>query len=164
MALTANAVDLDNDRRHMRAALREAEAALVVDEVPVGAVAVAGDRIIARGHNLREQKQNPVAHAEMEVITRAAHTLGTWRLNDVTLYVTLEPCAMCAGAMVNCRLGKVVFGAPDPRSGGAGGALDITGFPGMLHQVEVTSGVLQAECLGLIQSFFQERRRQAKES
>jgi len=157
MALTANAVDLDNDRRHMRAALREAEAALVVDEVPVGAVAVAGDRIIARGHNLREQKQNPVAHAEMEVITRAAHTRGTWRLNDVTLYVTLEPCAMCAGAMVQARIGRCVFGTPDPKAGAAGSVIPVESILQncrLNHRVEVSSGILEQPCRQILQQFF----------
>jgi len=153
-----------NDDTYMQMALREAEKAYRQGEVPIGAVVVYQGQVVGRAYNQVEMLTDGTAHAEMLALTQAATAVGDWRLTEATLYVTKEPCAMCAGAMVNCRLGKVVFGAPDPRSGGAGGALDITGFPGMLHQVEVTSGVLQAECLGLIQSFFQERRRKAKES
>jgi tRNA(adenine34) deaminase len=102
--------------------------------------------------------KDATAHAEVLAITQATAAIGDWRLNDTTLYVTKEPCAMCAGAMVNARVGKLVFGVTDPRSGCAGSALNITGFPGMLHEVEVVSGVLQEDCLAMLQSFFQERR------
>lgn len=151
-----------SDETYMRMALREAEKAYAIGEVPIGAVVVIGHRIVGRAHNQVELLKDGTAHAEMLAITQAANAIGDWRLNEATLYVTKEPCAMCAGAMVNCRVGKVVFGIGDPRSGAAGGALDITGFSGMLHRVPVVSGVLSDECLGLIQQFFQERRRDSK--
>ena len=106
--------------------------------------------------------QDATAHAEMLAITQAATHLGNWRLNEARLFVTKEPCAMCAGAMINSRVAEVVFGCADPRSGCAGSAIDVTGFPGMLHRVEVVSGVLQEECLGILQSFFRERRQKAE--
>jgi tRNA(adenine34) deaminase len=142
----------------MRIALREAECAFAAGEVPVGAVAVCAGTVLARAHNQVEQLKDATAHAEMIVLTQAAAAIGDWRLDTVTVYVTKEPCAMCAGAMVNARLRRVVFGAADPRSGAAGTALDVTGFAGMLHQVEVTAGVLAEDCLALLQSFFRRLR------
>lgn len=147
-----------DDAHFMRLALREAEFAATAEEVPVGAVAVRDGVVLARAHNQVEQLKDATAHAEMIVLTQAAAAIGDWRLDAVTVYVTKEPCAMCAGAMVNARLRRVVFGAADPRSGAAGSALDITGFAGMLHQVEVCGGVLAEESLGLLQQFFRRRR------
>ncbi len=146
------------DEYFMKAALRQAELASEKEEVPVGAVAVHEGRIIARAYNQVEMLKDATAHAEMLVITSAANALGDWRLDKVDIYVTKEPCAMCAGAMVNSRVRRVIFGMSDPRSGGAGGALAITSFPGMLHKVEVSSGVLEEECKELIQDFFRRRR------
>lgn len=148
----------------MRLALREAAAAGERGEVPVGAVVWFQGSVVARAGNQVEMLKDATAHAEMIVLTQAAAHLGDWRLTEATLYVTKEPCAMCAGAMVNARLGRLVFGCPDPRMGAAGGALDITGFPGMLHQVKVESGLLEEECRLLIQAFFQRRREEQKET
>jgi len=148
----------DNDIYWMRRALELAGKAAAIGEVPIGAVVVKDGREIASGYNQVECCKDARAHAEMLALGSAAEWLGDWRLDGCTLYVTKEPCAMCAGASVNARLSRIVFGVPDERSGGAGGALDITGFPGMLHQVEVRGGVLADECLELLQSFFKQRR------
>lgn len=151
-----------NDESYMRMALREAQKAWEAGEVPVGAIVVHQGRVIARAYNQVELLHDATAHAEMLAITQAEAALGDWRLTETVLYVTKEPCAMCAGAMINSRLGRVVFGVADPRSGAAGSALDITGFPGMLHRVEVLGGVLQEECRELLQSFFRERRKETE--
>ena len=151
------------DELFMRRALALAAEAGERGEVPVGAVVVHAGKIIARASNQVEMLHDATAHAEMVAITQAEAGLQNWRLTDCTLYVTKEPCAMCAGAMVNCRLGRLVYGCRDPRSGAAGSALDITGFPGMLHQVQVVSGVLEAECLDVLQEFFQRRRVEARQ-
>lgn len=151
------------DESCMRLALRQAVAAGERGEVPVGAVVWHQGAVIARAGNQVEMLKDATAHAEMIVLTQAAATIGDWRLTEATLYVTKEPCAMCAGAMVNARLGRLVFGCPDPRMGAAGGALDITGFPGMLHRVKVESGLLETECRAVIQAFFQRRREEQKE-
>lgn len=143
-----------NDEYFMRAALRQAEIAGAEDEVPIGAVAVKNGVIIARGWNQVERLKDATAHAELLAMTAAAAAVGDWRLDGVTIYVTKEPCAMCAGALVNTRVERVVYGMADPRSGCAGSALDVTGFPGMLHQVRVTGGVLEEECKAMIRTFF----------
>ena len=143
-----------DDEHFMRAALRQAEIAFDNDEVPVGAVAVRNGMIIARSSNQVEMLKDATAHAEILIMTQAAARLEDWRLEDVDIYVTKEPCAMCAGAMVNSRVKRVVFGMPDPRSGAAGSALNVTGFEGMLHQVEVRGGVMEEECRGIMQEFF----------
>ena len=146
----------------MLRALAEAENAFAAGEVPVGAVAVQGTRIIGRAYNQVETLKDATAHAEILALTQAAAALGDWRMEDVELFVTKEPCAMCAGAMVNARVRRVIFGMGDPRSGAAGGALDVTGFPGMLHQVEVKSGVLADECGKIMRDFFKSVRTQKK--
>jgi len=151
-----------DDEAFMAMALRQAELAGEAGEVPVGAVAVAGGRVIARAHNQVELLKDGTAHAEMLALTQAAAAVGGWRLNEVTLYVTKEPCVMCAGAMVNTRLGRLVFGCPDPRCGAAGSVLTLTCQPGMLHSVPVTGGVLAERCLELIQQFFRRRRLEAR--
>ena len=138
----------------------QAENAASEGEVPVGAVAVRDNTIIASAWNQVEKLKDATAHAEILVITQAASFLGDWRLTDVDIYVTKEPCAMCAGAMVNSRVRHLFFGMPDPRSGCAGSALDITGFNGMLHTVSVTSGVLEDECRFIMQDFFRKARNQ----
>ncbi len=143
-----------NDEYYMRAALRCAERAAEAGEVPIGAVAVMDGRIIARAWNQVEMLKDATAHAEILLISSISGILKDWRMDNVDIYVTKEPCAMCAGAMVNARVRRVIFGLPDPRSGAAGGALDITGFPGMLHQVEVKSGVLAEDCGKIIRDFF----------
>jgi len=149
-----SAADFLNDEYFMRAALRQAEIAGSEDEVPIGAVAVKNGVVIARGWNQVERLKDATAHAELLAMTAAAAAVGDWRLDGVTIYVTKEPCAMCAGALVNTRVERVVYGMADPRSGCAGSALDVTGFPGMLHQVRVTGGVLEEECKAMIRAFF----------
>ncbi len=143
-----------DDEYFMRAALRLAEMAGERGEVPIGAVAVKEGRIIARGWNQVESLKDGTAHAELLAMTAAAVAVGDWRLDGVTIYVTKEPCAMCAGALVNTRVDRVVYGMADPRSGCAGSALDVTGFPGMLHRVQVTGGILEEECRRMIRDFF----------
>ena len=147
----------------MALALKLARKAAEHGEVPVGAVVVWEDRIIARAHNQIETLKDGTAHAEMIALTQAAAGIGGWRLTEATLYVTKEPCAMCAGAMVNCRLGRLVFGCTDPRMGAAGSAMDLTAYPGMLHRVEVRGGVLADQCQIVLREFFQMRRQEQKE-
>jgi len=152
----------DND--YMRTAINLATDTGKRGEVPVGAVAVDSEgRIIARAANQVEMLKDGTAHAEMIALTQASAAVEDWRLNDVTLYVTKEPCAMCAGAMINCRLGRLVFGCSDPRAGAAGGAFNLFVFPGLLHRVAFYSGVLDEECSSLLRVFFQERRADSKE-
>lgn len=143
----------------MRLALEEAAAAEAEGEVPIGAVIVHNNEVIARGHNRSINDRDPTAHAEIVALRRCALRLDNHRLSECTLYVTVEPCAMCAGAIVHVRLRRVIFGCPDPRSGAAGGTLNLLQMPGLNHQCEIGSGVLAAECAALLQSFFQARRR-----
>lgn len=150
-----------NDEYFMRRAIMQAHAAMRRDEVPVGAVVVREGKIIARGFNTRELSQDPTAHAELLAMTRAAKKLGGWRLLGCTLYVTLEPCAMCAGAIVNSRVERVVFGARDPKAGGMGSVYNIT--EGRLnHKPDVTEGVLAEECSKLLKSYFAQKREKKK--
>ncbi len=148
-----------HDETFMNIALREAEEAYQKGEVPVGAVVVYEGQVVARAHNQVELLKDATAHAEMLAITQASNYLSDWRLKDASLYVTKEPCTMCAGAMVNCKLSTVIYGIEDPRSGAAGTAIDVTGFAGNLHRVIVKTGVLKEECLDILQRFFQERRK-----
>jgi tRNA(adenine34) deaminase len=127
--------------------------------VPVGAIVVRAGRIIARAFNQVEMLKDATAHAEMLAITQAEAAVGDWRLNDCDLYVTKEPCAMCAGALLHVRMRRVVFGCGDPRSGAAGGTINLLQLPGLNHRCEIRSGVLDQECAGLLQNFFQARRR-----
>jgi tRNA(adenine34) deaminase len=147
------------DASFMRLAIEEARLALDHDDVPVGAV-VADERgePIARGHNERERRQDPSAHAEMIALRAAAEAIGHWRLLGTTLYVTLEPCAMCAGAIVLARIPRVVYGTDDPKAGAAGSVLDILAEPRLNHRPEVVRGVLQSECAALLRDFFAARR------
>jgi len=142
----------------MQAALRLAREAGVRGEVPVGAVVVKDGEMIAAAANEKELRGDATAHAEMLALQRAAQQLGHWRLTDATLYVTLEPCPMCAGAMIQARLGRLVFGAVDPKAGAAGSILDILDHPGLNHQVKVKSGVLAEECGQLLTDFFTAKR------
>jgi tRNA(adenine34) deaminase len=146
------------DEYFMRLALREAEQALAHDDVPVGAVIVHGGEVIGAGHNERELREDPTAHAEMIAIREAARALGSWRLLDTVLYVTLEPCAMCAGAIVLGRIPRVVYGTIDPKAGAAGSVLDVLAEPRLNHRPEVAGGLLAAECAELLQAFFRSRR------
>ena len=149
---------MTRDEDFMREALAEARAAAARGEVPVGAVVVVGDAIVARAGNGVEAAKDATCHAEIEVLRRCAAVRGDWRMEDVELFVTKEPCAMCAGAMVNARVRRVVYALPDPRSGGCGSALDVTGFPGMLWQVEAVGGVLAEEAKEVMQAFFRDVR------
>jgi tRNA(adenine34) deaminase len=151
------------DEGAMKLALRLAAQAQERGEVPVGAVVIRGQRIVARAGNQVEMLKDATAHAEMIALTQAAAAVGDWRLTECTLVVTKEPCPMCAGAMVNSRLGRLVYGCADPRMGAAGSALNLTDHPGMLHRVEVTGGVLAAECQAGLQAFFRRRREEERE-
>ncbi len=146
----------------MRMALAEAEAAFNEEEVPVGAVIVRDDRIIASAHNQREQLRDPTAHAEMVAITQAAEQMNSWRLTDCTLYVTLEPCPMCAGAILQARIPTVVYGAPDPKGGAVHTLYQLLADPRLNHRPQTVSGVLTAECGAILTRFFQAQRRMGK--
>jgi tRNA(adenine34) deaminase len=146
------------DEYFMRLALREAERALEHDDVPVGAVLVHEGEVAGAGHNERELRQDPSAHAEMLAIREAARAIGSWRLLDTVLYVTLEPCAMCAGAIVLGRIPRVVYGTTDPKAGAAGSVLDVLAEPRLNHRPEVAGGLLAAESAELLQAFFRSRR------
>ena len=146
----------------MRMALSEAEQALAEDEVPVGAVIVHNDRVIASAHNQREQLRDPTAHAEMIAITQAAEALCGWRLAGCTLYVTLEPCPMCAGAILQARIDTVVYGAPDPKAGAVQTLYQLLSDPRLNHRPQTTSGVLLAPCGEILTRFFQAQRKLGK--
>jgi len=152
-------IDLQSDHYFMGEALRQAQRAYEAQEVPVGAVVVREGRIIARAFNQVETLQDATAHAEMLALTQAEEAVGDWRLNDCTLYVTKEPCPMCAGAIVHVRLARVVFGASDPKAGAAGSALNLLQFPTLNHRCEIAVGVREAECRQLLLTFFQEQRK-----
>jgi tRNA(adenine34) deaminase len=143
----------------MRLAIAEAHAALEADEVPVGAVITHHGRVIGAAHNQRETLHDPTAHAEMIAITQAAEALGDWRLEDCVLYVTLEPCPMCAGAIVLARIPQLVFGAADPKAGACGSLFSIVTDRRLNHQVEVISGILESECATVLKEFFETKRR-----
>ncbi len=151
-------IDLHSDDHFMSEALRQAARAYELGEVPVGAVIVREGRVIARAYNQVEMLKDATAHAEMLALTQAEAAVGDWRLTDCTLYVTKEPCPMCAGAIVHTRLARVVFGAFDPKAGAAGSAVDLLQFPSLNHRCEITRGVRDAECSTLLRDFFQEQR------
>ncbi len=146
------------DEWFMRLAIREAERALDHDDVPIGAVVVREGEVIGAGHNERELRQDPTAHAEMLALREAATAVGSWRVLDSVLYVTLEPCAMCAGAIVLARVPRVVYGTVDPKAGAAGSVLDVLAQPRLNHRPEVSAGLLAAECAALLTDFFGSRR------
>jgi tRNA(adenine34) deaminase len=148
----------DADEILMRAALAEAQAAANAGEVPIGAVAVIGGAIVARGQNRVLRDLDPTAHAEVVAIRAAAQAIGNYRLLDCELYVTLEPCAMCAGAMIHARLARLVYAAQDPKAGAAGSVLEVLNHPRLNHRMQVTPGVLAEECGELLRGFFRERR------
>jgi tRNA(adenine34) deaminase len=151
-------IDLRSDVFFMGEALRLAARAFEAGEVPVGAVVVRNGRIIARAFNQVELLKDATAHAEMLALTQAEEVVGDWRLTDCALYVTKEPCPMCAGAVVHVRLARVVFGAGDPKAGAAGGAMNLLQFPTLNHRCEITAGVREEECRALLQTFFAGRR------
>jgi tRNA(adenine34) deaminase len=149
-----------DDEQGMRAALREARASADADEVPVGCVIVHDGLVIGRGHNQVEGLKDATAHAEILAIGAASAALESWRLHECTLYVTLEPCSMCAGAIVLARLGRLVYGAPDPKAGACGSVLDVIHEPRLNHRVEVSAGLLAEECGALLREFFTKKRRE----
>ena len=146
------------DDYFMRIALREAERALEHDDVPIGAVLVREGELVAGAHNERELRQDPTAHAEIIALREAARAIGSWRLLESVLYVTLEPCAMCAGAIVLARVPRVVFGASDPKAGACGSVLDVLGEPRLNHRPDVAGGLLGVDCGELLSQFFASRR------
>jgi tRNA(adenine34) deaminase len=146
------------DAFFMQLALREAERACEHEDVPIGAVVVRAGEVLAATHNERELRQDPTAHAEIIALREAARAVGSWRILDAVIYVTLEPCAMCAGAIVLARVPRVVYGAPDPKAGAAGSVLDVLDDPRLNHRPEVAGGLLAAECGELLSEFFSSRR------
>ena len=146
------------NRKYMRAALREARKACELGEVPIGCVIVYRDKIIGRGYNRRNTDKNTLAHAEITAIRKASKVMGDWRLEECTLYVTLEPCQMCAGAIVQARIPEVVMGCMNPKAGCAGSILNILNMPEFNHQVNVTGAVLQEECSAILTNFFKDLR------
>lgn len=150
------------DEQFMRQAVREAVAALDTEDVPVGAVIVHEGRVIGRGRNAREQLKDPTAHAEMLALTAAAEAMGSWRLNGCTMYVTLEPCTMCAGALVLARMDRLVYGADDPKAGACGSVYNIVEDGKLNHIVKVQRGVMAADCADLLRAFFAQQRAKGK--
>jgi tRNA(adenine34) deaminase len=148
------------DEKFMKEAIKEAKKAWAKDEVPIGAVIVKDGKVIARAHNLRESKQIATAHAEIIAIEKACKKIGSWRLNDCTLYVTLEPCAMCSGAMILSRVDRIVYGASDPKGGCVDSCIKMYEQQGFNHYPEVTSGILKDECSSMLTTFFKNKRNQ----
>lgn len=157
-----NTLILD-DAHFMREALRQARKAAKLDEVPIGAVIVHQGSIIGRAWNQVETLKDATAHAEMLALTQAEGALGDWRLTECDLYVTKEPCPMCAGAIMHCRVRRVIFGCPDPKGGGAGGFWNLLQAPNLNHRCEITAGVLEQECVHVLKEFFAEARRRKAE-
>lgn len=155
-------LDQNLDEYFMKEAIKEAKRAEELNEVPIGAVIVLGDEIISRAHNLRESQQKATAHAELLAIDEACRVRGSWRLEDVTLYVTLEPCPMCSGAIILSRVKRVVYGAADPKGGCAGTFMNLLQDERFNHQCELTKGVLEDECGGMLSSFFRGIRKRRK--
>ena len=151
-------IEPSTDQYFMHEALRQAQKAYAADEVPVGAVVVREGKIIARSHNQVELLKDATAHAEMLALTQAEAAVGDWRLTDCDLYVTKEPCAMCAGAVVHTRIRRVIFGCADPSAGAAGSMMNLLQIPALNHRCEITSGVFQRECAAILQDFFRKRR------
>lgn len=147
------------DEKYMKEAMKQAKKAYKQDEVPIGCVIVHEDKIIARAYNKRNMKKNPLAHAEIMAINKAAKALGDWRLEECTMYITLEPCQMCAGAIVQARIPKVVIGSMNPKAGCAGSILNLLQVAKFNHQVEIVSGIMEKECTEMLQNFFKELRK-----
>ena len=148
-----------NDEYYMKEALKAAQDAYDAGEVPIGAVIVHNGEIIGRGFNRRNTEGNPLCHAEIIAINEAAHFMGDWRIEECTMYVTVEPCPMCAGAIVQARIPRVVYGAKNPKAGCAGSVLDVLNEPKLNHQVDVTEGVLKEECAAMMKEFFKRFRK-----
>ncbi len=154
---------MTEDERFMKKALHQAKRAAAIGEIPIGCVIVRDGKVIARGFNQRRSRKTTLAHAEMIAIDRASRKLGDWRLEGCTMYVTLEPCQMCSGALVQSRIDRVVIGTMNPKAGCAGSILNILRMPEFNHQVEITGGVLQEECSAVLQDFFRDLRIRVKE-
>ena len=154
----------EGDAAYMREALRLATKAYAADEVPVGAVVVRNGKIIGRAYNQTELLKDATAHAEMLAVTQAEAAVGDWRLTDCDIYVTKEPCVMCAGALVQVRMRRVIFGCNDPQTGAAGGLINLLQHPALNHHCEITSGVMQKECTAILQDFFRKKRQAATKS
>ena len=152
-----------DDSHFMREALRQARRAARENEVPIGAVIVHEQTVIARAWNQVETLKDATAHSEMLALTQAQSAMGDWRLTDCDLYVTKEPCPMCAGAIMHCRVRRVIFGCPDPKGGGAGGFWNLLQAPNLNHRCEITSGILENDCVGILKEFFAEARRRRAE-
>ncbi len=144
--------------RYMKEAIKEAKKAELIDEVPIGCVIVKDDKIIARGHNQRETKQSPIGHAEIVAINKASKKLNSWRLEGCDIYVTLEPCIMCSGAIIQSRIRKVYYGAFDPKGGALGSSINVLDASNINHHPEVISGILQEECSKIISNYFKAKR------
>lgn len=154
---------MTEQEKYMREAIRQAKKAWALDEVPIGCVIVFDGKIIARGYNRRNTDRNTLSHAELNAIKKASKKLGDWRLEGCTMYVTLEPCQMCAGAIVQARIDEVVIGSMNPKAGCAGSVLNLLDIPQFNHQVKITRGILQKECSALLSDFFRELRKRKKE-
>lgn len=146
------------DEKYMRIALKEAQNAVILDEVPVGAVIVKDGKILAKGHNLREKSNDPTSHAEINAIRKACKKLNSWRLEGATIYVTVEPCSMCAGTLLQCRIGRIVYGASDPKGGAIESSLELFKAKNINHHPEIIGGVLREECASLISGYFKSKR------
>ena len=157
-------MSLTKDEKYMKEAIRQARKAWKLTEVPIGCVIVKEDKIIARGYNRRNTDKNTLAHAELLAIRKASKAAGDWRLDDCTMYITLEPCQMCAGAIVQARIRRVVIGSRNPKAGCAGSILNLLDIPAFNHQAELTEGVLGEECSALMTDFFRELRERRKKS
>lgn len=154
---------MTEQEKYMREAIRQAKKAWALDEVPIGCVIVFDGKIIARGYNRRNTDRNTLSHAELNAIKKASKKLGDWRLEGCTMYVTLEPCQMCAGAIVQARIDEVVIGSMNPKAGCAGSVLNLLDIPQFNHQVKITRGILQEECSALLSDFFRKLRKRKKE-
>lgn len=146
----------------MKEALKEAKKAFLLDEVPIGAVIVKNDKIVARGHNLRESKQDVLAHAEINAIRKLNKKFKTWRLPGYKIYITIEPCAMCAGAILWSRLDEIIYGAKDPKGGALGSSFNLFSVPNINHHPQIRGGVLEEECASLLKQFFKTKREKEK--
>ena len=151
---------MDQEIKFMKEAVKEAKKAELIDEVPIGCVVVKDGKVISRGHNIRETKQNPIGHAEIVAITKASRKLKSWRLDGCDIYITLEPCIMCSGAIIQSRIRHIYFGAFDPKGGALGSSIDVLKAENINHHPEVTSGVLQEECSSLLTNYFKNKRKQ----
>lgn len=154
---------MQRNEKYMKIAINEAKKALTKNEAPIGAIIVLGEKVISRGHNLRESTQNSLGHAELEAIRKACKKLGTWRLIECEMFVTLEPCPMCAGAIIQSRIRSVCFGAYDPKAGAAGSVVDLFNVDKFNHKVQILGGILQQECSTLLTGFFAKLRKEKNE-